>query len=423
MAHLRLVLLPALLLALALLALPAAPVGAANCTFVLGFKTLHDLIPGVVGNCVTDEYHDGVGNGYQQTANGLMQWRKSDNWTAFTNGYQTWVNGPFGVRQRLNTQRFAWEANREGLPVVPGSGTPPNLYYDDRSNAEALMLSWVNALNQKQYLRAYSYWEPNAPQLPPFPQFEQGYQNTATTQISFGQMTEDAGAGQFYTNVPVILTSQLTNGTFQTFVGCYTLHLANPGIQGVPFQSLSIRSANVQQVAAGQDPNALLGTVCPNAGSPVAPLPAYAPGDIRATRYLDDRTNAVQVLRSLFNAVNRKEYARAYGYWEPGAVGLPPFPQFEQGYQDTQSVQLTTGAVRTDAGAGQTYYAVPVALVAQTTGGQQTFVGCYVLHLGSPYAQATPPYQPIAIRQARLSQVANGTNTAPLMATACQNYP
>ncbi|MCW5882909.1 MAG: hypothetical protein KIS91_18395 [Anaerolineae bacterium] len=423
MKRLRLVLLPALLLVLALVAFPAAPVGAANCTFVLGFKTLHDLIPGIVGNCVTDEYHDGVGNGYQQTVNGLMQWRKSDNWTAFTNGYQTWVNGPFGVRQRLNTQRFAWEANREGLPVVPGSGTPPSLYYDDRSNAEALMLSWVNALNQKQYLRAYSYWEPGAAGLPPFPQFEQGYQNTATTQISFGQMTEDAGAGQFYTNVPVILTSQLTNGTFQTFVGCYTLHLANPGIQGVPFQSLGIRSANVQQVAAGQDPSALLGAICAPAGSPVAPLPVYAPGDISATRYLDDRSDGVQVLRSLFNAVNRKEYARAYGYWEPGAIGLPPFPQFEQGYQNTQSVQLTTGAVKTDVGAGQTYYRVPVTLVAQTTGGQQTFVGCYVLHLGSPYAQATPPYQPIGIRQAKLTQVANGTNTAPLMATACQGLP
>ncbi len=26
-----------------------------------------------------------------------MAWRKADNWTAFTNGYKTWLNGPNGL--------------------------------------------------------------------------------------------------------------------------------------------------------------------------------------------------------------------------------------------------------------------------------------------------------------------------------------
>jgi hypothetical protein len=39
--------------------------------------------------------------------------------TAFTDGFQTWVNGPLGLQQRLNTQRFWWEANPDHLAIVP----------------------------------------------------------------------------------------------------------------------------------------------------------------------------------------------------------------------------------------------------------------------------------------------------------------
>ena len=92
----------------------------ASCRFVLGFQALHDLLPAVVGDCLDDERHSPEnGDGMQHTTKGLLVWRKADNLTAFTDGYRTWVNDPQGVRQRLNTQRFAWEANPDGLPVVP----------------------------------------------------------------------------------------------------------------------------------------------------------------------------------------------------------------------------------------------------------------------------------------------------------------
>ena len=48
----------------------------------------------------------------------MLVWRKADNWTAFTNGYWTWINGPGGLVKRLNTQRYSWEANPENLPLV-----------------------------------------------------------------------------------------------------------------------------------------------------------------------------------------------------------------------------------------------------------------------------------------------------------------
>jgi hypothetical protein len=82
-----------------------------DCQFILGFATLHGLIPTIVGDCLTDEQHGANGDGLQQTANGLLVWRKADNFTAFTDGFRTWVNGPMGVQERLNTQRFDFEKN------------------------------------------------------------------------------------------------------------------------------------------------------------------------------------------------------------------------------------------------------------------------------------------------------------------------
>ncbi len=87
---------------------PAAP-PAAPPAFKLGFATLASLIPDIVGQPVENEHYGANGDSLQQTTTGLMVWRKADNWTAFTNGSMTWVNGPYGVMERGNNERFDWE--------------------------------------------------------------------------------------------------------------------------------------------------------------------------------------------------------------------------------------------------------------------------------------------------------------------------
>jgi len=117
------VLLAAAWLAAGLL-LPAsvsAQAAGGNCQFVLGFQTLHDLDPADIGDCTDNQAFAPNGDAQQHTTKGLMAWRKADNWTAFTNGYQTWISGPAGLEARLNTQRFSWEANPDNLPLA-GSG-------------------------------------------------------------------------------------------------------------------------------------------------------------------------------------------------------------------------------------------------------------------------------------------------------------
>jgi len=105
------------LLALAPLTAAAAP-ASASCTFQLGFAELATQIPDVVGACLESEQHAANGDALQVTVNGLLVWRKLDNFTAFTDGATTWVNGPFGIQARPNDQRFPWEA--PGLrPTAP----------------------------------------------------------------------------------------------------------------------------------------------------------------------------------------------------------------------------------------------------------------------------------------------------------------
>ncbi len=86
--------------------------------FKLGFELPADQIPKVVGEPLEDEHWGPNGDSLQQTTKGLMVWGKADNWTAFTNGAWTWVNGPMGVQSRSSDERFEWEKDTHILGMV-----------------------------------------------------------------------------------------------------------------------------------------------------------------------------------------------------------------------------------------------------------------------------------------------------------------
>ncbi len=318
---------------------------------------------------------------------------------------------------------FAPAAAAPVTPALAGAPANPPAYVDNRSDAVSLLISYFNAVDRQEYARAYGYWEAGSP-VGGFSQFVAGFAATQAVAVTTGPVGGSAGAGQRYFVVPVTLQAT-TNSGQQTFVGCYVLHLAQPELQAVPpFHPLSIASAQIVPVTSGANADTLRAQACTAAGlngtSSVAITPTPGEPESGAQFYIDSRTGPLDVLQSLFNAINRREYARAYGYWEPSA-SLPAFSSFQQGYANTQAVQWTFGGVSSNSGAGQLYYSVPATLRAQTTGGLQTFVGCYVLHLADPSLQTQPPYQPVGIRSANLAQVANTANTSTLMARACQS--
>ncbi len=100
--------------------------------------------------------------------------------------------------------------------------------------------------------------------------------------------------------------------------------------------------------------------------------------------------------------------------------GSQPSIHFAAGYASTKSVLLTTKPGMTGAGAGQIYYSVPTVITAANADGStSTFAGCYTLHLASPNIQATPPFQPLGIQSARITQAAGGANPNDLLNSAC----
>jgi hypothetical protein len=116
---------------LMLLILASVPAGhaaaavAADCTFTFGFKALHDAIPQVVGDCVTNAEPQPNGDVQQFTTGGVLAWRKADNFTAFTDGATTWVLGPYGLQARPNAERFAWEeGGTQSADVESGPDAP-----------------------------------------------------------------------------------------------------------------------------------------------------------------------------------------------------------------------------------------------------------------------------------------------------------
>ncbi len=343
--------------------------------------------------------------------------------------HRKWVNLALVVTAAVTALGTTFAAAPSMVAAQSGpapAAAPLNVpsYLDNRGDAVNLLISYFNALDRQEFARAYGYWEPGSA-VGEFASFQAGYANTQSIVVTTGAVGGDAGAGQRYFIVPVTLQAATTGGP-QTFVGCYVLHLALPELQAVPpFHGLGIHSATILAVPNGADADALRAQACTAAGlggtSPVSITPTPGAPESGAQFYVDNRSGALEVVQSLFNALNRHEYARAYGYWEAGAQGLASFNSFQQGYANTQSVQWTYGLVSSDAGAGQFYYSVPVTIRAQTTGGLQTFVGCYVLHLANPAIQAAPPYQPLSIHSASVTQVFNNADTNTLMAQACQN--
>jgi hypothetical protein len=312
-------------------------------------------------------------------------------------------NNPWQTTLKFNT-----------LSAIPAINVSAANYIDDRSHPERLIASLMNAINRKEYSRAYTYFQDPA-KLAPYDQYVNGYATTQSVQLWTGDPRGSAGAGQMYYTLPALLASRMTDGSTRTYAACYQIHLSNPGIQATPpFSPMAIQKAQIDQVSNGVDVTLTLAQVCQKDGFPYETV---AP-PLGANNYFDDRSSPVKVLSSLFNAINRKEYARAYSYWEAGGK-VASFEDFENGYTNTASVALRTGTVQSDAGAGQLHYSVPVTLKARSSDGtSQTFVGCYLLHLANPGIQS-PPFNSLAITSATVKLVANNADTNLLMKTAC----
>jgi hypothetical protein len=150
------------------LTVPATSTAAqASCSFTLGFKTLRDIIADQygdrVGLCLENEHFEtATGNSLQRTSGGLLVWRKADNWTAFTDGGTTWLNGPEGLASRPNSgPTFPWESAAPASPPPPFT-VPPGRAQDPTYNPNSLDGSGPLCFNEPPVSLVKS-WQVSAP--------------------------------------------------------------------------------------------------------------------------------------------------------------------------------------------------------------------------------------------------------------------
>ncbi|WP_246333190.1 hypothetical protein [Aureimonas mangrovi] len=127
--------------------------------------------------------------------------------------------------------------------------------------------------------------------------------------------------------------------------------------------------------------------------------------------YKDDRSDPGALIQSLYNAIERREYLRAWSYFDEGVVADPE--RFSAGYEQTAHVRLKLGEVTGEGAAGSLYGSVPVAVEATAEDGTvSVFTGCYETRQVQPAAQIEPPFSPIRIIAGKLEETTASLDSA-----------
>ncbi|QOL82493.1 hypothetical protein [Pseudooceanicola spongiae] len=116
--------------------------------------------------------------------------------------------------------------------IVPLSAQADPSYLDDRSSPSAVVESLYNAINSQQYLRAYSYFDPD--RIGDYDSFKAGYAETQSVTLRLGEPLTEGAAGTIYTQIPAVIEAVGTDGSTQVYAGCYLISAVSPGIQDVP---------------------------------------------------------------------------------------------------------------------------------------------------------------------------------------------
>lgn len=118
-------------------------------------------------------------------------------------------------------------------------------YVDDRSSAASLVRSLYNAVNRKEFGRAWAYFGEEKP-AKTFDDYASGFKSTSKVNVHVGQVTSEGAAGSTFFNIPVAIESTEEGKEAKVFTGCYTARLANPQIQGEQFQPLHLVKGTLQ---------------------------------------------------------------------------------------------------------------------------------------------------------------------------------
>jgi heat shock protein HslJ len=157
-------------------------------------------------------------------------------------------------RFRLNRQQLTiyYGAGQNALDFAsdsaetPDNGGPSNL----PESPVAAVEDYYRAINAKDYVRAYRYWDNPSQSLD---QFRRGFSDTASVKVLVDPSPQVEGAaGSSYASVSTVLISQRPNGGERLFAGCYEMKKSNLRPEdGALRQGWRISRANMSPVLPG----------------------------------------------------------------------------------------------------------------------------------------------------------------------------
>ena len=113
----------------------------------------------------------------------------------------------------------------EEAKPVSEDATRGRIEAPDSVSAAAVLDAYYEAINQKEYSRAYALWASNGEASgKTLAQFTAGFAETYSASLVLGQPGPiGAAAGSRYIEIPVTIDARLSDGTEQHFSGTYTL--------------------------------------------------------------------------------------------------------------------------------------------------------------------------------------------------------
>jgi hypothetical protein len=126
---------------------------------------------------------------------------------------------------------------------------------------------------------------------------------------------------------------------------------------------------------------------------------------------------AVALLTSFYEAINAKDYKRAYALWE---TGPRTFRDFASGYETTAKVEVfAQQPAAIEGAAGSLYAEIPTILISHGPDNREKlFAGCYVMRKSNlPQSSARNSWR---IYRATVYPVNNASRLANTLARACQ---
>lgn len=128
----------------------------------------------------------------------------------------------------------------------------------------------------------------------------------------------------------------------------------------------------------------------------------------------DNRIDAVATLASYYDAINSRDFRRAFRLWE-----TPPssYERFEAGFADTDRVRLLVEpSPRIEGAAGSSFAEISTIVVATTrSGNERVFAGCYTLRRSNVRDMGWQIYR------GDISVIPSSARVSRMLAQGCRN--